>query len=251
MEILSTFKKYNIRPSKKLAQNFLTDKNILEKIVEAADLNINDIVLEIGPGLGVLTNELSKRCKKIIAVEKDEKMLEVLKDRNYPNIELINKDILKTTIQLPEKYKLIANLPYYITSPIIRMFLEKDQPELMVLMIQKEVAQRICAKNKLSVLSVSVQFYADAKIIKYVSRNCFYPVPKVDSAIIKIIPKQIPNIDVKKFFQLVKMGFSSKRKKLKNNLKGIIKKEIDFDLNLRAEDLSVNDWIKLFNILDF
>ncbi|MBU2564102.1 ribosomal RNA small subunit methyltransferase A, partial [Patescibacteria group bacterium] len=239
MEILSTFKKYNIRPSKKLAQNFLTDKNILEKIVEAADLNINDIVLEIGPGLGVLTNELSKRCKKIIAVEKDEKMLEVLKDRNYPNIELINKDILKTTIQLPEKYKLIANLPYYITSPIIRMFLEKDQPELMVLMIQKEVAQRICAKNKLSVLSVSVQFYADAKIIKYVSRNCFYPVPKVDSAIIKIIPKQIPNIDVKKFFQLVKMGFSSKRKKLKNNLKPIIKKEIDFDLNLRAEDLSV------------
>lgn len=251
MEILSTFKKYNIRPSKKLAQNFLTDKNILEKIVEAADLNINDIVLEIGPGLGVLTNELSKRCKKIIAVEKDEKMLEVLKDRNYPNIELINKDILKTTIQLPEKYKLIANLPYYITSPIIRMFLEKDQPELMVLMIQKEVAQRICAKNKLSVLSVSVQFYADAKIIKYVSRNCFYPVPKVDSAIIKIIPKQIPNIDVKKFFQLVKMGFSSKRKKLKNNLKGIIKKEIDFDLNLRAEDLSINDWIRLFNILDF
>ncbi|MFH2013376.1 MAG: 16S rRNA (adenine(1518)-N(6)/adenine(1519)-N(6))-dimethyltransferase RsmA [Patescibacteria group bacterium] len=251
MEILSTFKKYNIRPSKKLAQNFLTDKNILEKIVEAADLNINDIVLEIGPGLGVLTNELSKRCKKIIAVEKDEKMLEVLKDRNYPNIELINKDILKTIIQLPEKYKLIANLPYYITSPIIRMFLEKDQPELMVLMIQKEVAQRICAKNKLSVLSVSVQFYADAKIIKYVSRNCFYPVPKVDSAIIKIIPKQIPNIDVKKFFQLVKMGFSSKRKKLKNNLKPIIKKEIDFDLNLRAEDLSVNDWIKLFNILDF
>lgn len=251
MEILSTFKKYNIRPSKKLAQNFLTDKNILEKIVEAADLNINDIVLEIGPGLGVLTNELSKRCKKIIAVEKDEKMLEVLKDRNYPNIELINKDILKTTIQLPEKYKLIANLPYYITSPIIRMFLEKDQPELMVLMIQKEVAQRICAKEKLSVLSVSVQFYADAKIIRYVSKNCFYPVPKVDSAIIKIIPKQIPNIDTEKFFKLVKMGFSSKRKKLKNNLKPIIKKEIDFDLNLRAEDLSVNDWIKLFNILDF
>jgi len=262
MEILSIFEKYKIKPCKKLGQNFLIDKNVLEKIIQTADLSISDIVLEIGPGLGILTEKLAEKVKKIITVEKDKKMINILKEILYThkNIELINNDILKTTIQLPKKYKLIANLPYYITSPVIRKFLqEKNKPELMVLMIQKEVAQRICSKDKMSILSVSVQFYADAKIIKYVSNNSFYPKPKPDSAIIKIIPKKFPDINVKKFFQLVKIGFSSKRKKMINNLKALfdkkelekIFKKINLNINIRAEKLSINDWLRLFHMLDF
>jgi len=262
MEILSIFEKYKIKPCKKLGQNFLIDKSVLENIIKTADLSINDIILEIGPGFGNLTEKLAEKVKKIITVEKDKKMINILKEilHAHKNIELINSDILKTTIQLPKKYKLIANLPYYITSPIIRKFLEKEnKPELMVLMVQKEVGQRICSKDKMSILSVSVQFYADAKIIKYVSNSSFYPKPKVDSAIIKIIPKKFPDINIKKFFQLIKIGFSSKRKKLINNLKVLfdkkelekIFKEINLNINIRAENLSINNWLKLFHMLDF
>jgi len=262
--IKSILTKYNIRPKKRLGQSFLIDKNILEKIINAANLSKNDIVLEIGPGLGSLTKELAKRVKRVIAIEKDKVMARVLektlKENKINNVEIINKDILKIPNYelLITNYKLIANLPYYITSPVIRKFLEaENRPQQMILMVQKEVAERIIAKNnKMSLLSVSVQFYAKPEIISYVSKDSFYPKPKVDSAIIKITPQQTPEINIKKFFELVKISFSSKRKKLKNNIAPWLKmekpdfekilKELKINPNIRAENLSVKDWLKLY-----
>jgi len=253
-------KKYKIRPLKRLGQNFLIDKRVLEKIVNAANLSSKDIVLEIGPGLGILTIELAKRVKKVIAMEKDRKLCGILSEmldaRNIRNVQVVNDDILNTKYQLPNtKYKLIANLPYYITSPVIRKFLEaKNKPRLMVLMVQKEVGQRICAQPpKMSLLSIAVQFYAKPEIINYVSKKSFYPQPKVDSAIIKITPKPIPKINTKKFFNLIKKGFSSKRKMLKNNLKikGSLLEKLSLNPKTRAENLSIKDWIKLFHKIRF
>jgi 16S rRNA (adenine1518-N6/adenine1519-N6)-dimethyltransferase len=197
----------------------------------------------------------------VIAIEKDKKFCEILKQelKDYKNVEIINTDILKYVGHSPAaaghiKYKIVANLPYYITSPVIRKFLEiESRLELMILMVQKEVAERIIAKNgKMSLLSVSVQFYAKPEIVSYVSKNSFYPSPKVDSAIIKIIPQQIPEINTKKFFSLVRVGFSSKRKKLKNNLKidENTLEEIGLDPNIRAEKLSIKDWLNLYEIIE-
>ncbi|OGZ32589.1 MAG: ribosomal RNA small subunit methyltransferase A [Candidatus Portnoybacteria bacterium RBG_13_40_8] len=266
--ISKLLKKYNIKPSKRLGQNFLIDESILNKIIEAADLSSNDIVLEIGPGLGVLTVELTKKVGKVIAIEKDEKLARILSNElrimNIKNVEVIQDDILKIPdYQLPvTSYKLIANLPYYITSPVIRKFLEtKQRPELMILMVQKEVAQRICAKPpRMNLLAISVQFYASSphqkfgsgdgpKIISYVAKDSFYPQPKVDSAIIQIIPKETPKIDTEKFFNLVRAGFSSKRKMLKNNLPGIDFEKIGLNPKIRAENLSIDDWLKIYENL--
>ena len=231
-----------IKPSRHLGQNFLVDNSVLAKIISAADLSSEDIVLEVGPGLGVLTIELAKKVKKVIAVEKDKRMAEILKsvlaDKNIKNVEVVEDDILKlltSNFQLlnkllitnykSQKYKVAANIPYYLTSVLIRKFLESENPpQSMTLMIQKEVAQRICARPpKMTLLSVAVQFYAEPKIISYVSKNSFWPKPKVDSAIIKIIPRTTrisechpnnPNI----FFNLIRAGFSQPRKQLINNL---------------------------------
>jgi 16S rRNA (adenine1518-N6/adenine1519-N6)-dimethyltransferase len=255
LSIFEILKKYNIRPIKHFGQNFLIDEGILNKIIEAADIQKNDTILEIGPGLGILTLELAKRAKQVIAIEKDKRMCEILSEMldagNVKNVEIVNENILKiTNNQFPmTNYKIVANIPYYLTSPLIRKFLETEsRPEFMVLMIQKEVAQRICASPpKMSLLAVSVQFYADPEIISYVSKNSFYPVPKVDSAIIKIIPKTIPDIDTEKFFKLVKTGFASKRKMLKNNLPKIDLEKLDLNPKVRAENLSTDDWIKIFH----
>ena len=258
-------KKYGFRPSKRLGQNFLIDEKVFRKIIKAANLTKNDFVLEIGPGIGNLTLELSKRVKKVVAVEKDEKMIEilkeVLKDSKTDNIKVIQKDILK--LNLKDKafnsYKLVANLPYYITSPVIRKFLEaKNPPQLMVLMIQKEVAQRICAQPpKMSILSVSVQFYAKPEIVSFVSKNSFWPSPNVDSAIIKIsqIKTNLPRINTNLFFKVVKAGFSQPRKQLINNLSKklkINKEKVkswllknDIQSSQRAETLTIKDWQKL------
>lgn len=269
--------KYGIRPSKRLGQNFLIDKSALNKVIKAAEIKPTDIILEIGPGLGVLTWELAKKAKRIIAVEKDPKMCEILKQvlRDYKNVKIICGDILKlptTHYPLPTKYKVVANLPYYITSPVIRKFLESKYPTtIMVLMVQKEVAQRICARPpKMNLLAVSVQFYGGPEIISYVSKNSFWPRPKVDSAIIKIIPFKASRCPTptKLFFRIVKAGFSHPRKQLVNNLlalslpKGVkliksirqtqdrekiknwlLKNKINPDQ--RAESLSIKDWLRL------
>lgn len=252
--IKELLRKYNIKPSKRLGQNFLIDKSVLRKIIETANLSPRDTVLEIGPGLGILTIELAKRAKKVMAVEKDKKMCRILKEilRDYRNVKIINQDALSYELQVTS-YKLIANLPYYITSPVIRKFLEAENPpKEMVLMVQKEVAQRIVAKPlRMNLLAVAVQFYAKAEIVSYVRKKSFYPQPRVDSAIIKIVPQPIPKINTKKFFQLVKTGFSSKRKMLKNNLKinESILKKIRINPKARAENLSIPDWLSLYEII--
>ena len=258
--------RYKIKPIKRLGQNFLIDKQVIKKVIQTANLQTKDVVLEIGPGTGALTQEIAKRVKKVIAVEKDINMCKILKQaiRDFKNVEIVNQDILKNYelgIRNYE-YKIVANLPFYITAPVIRKFLEiKNPPKEMTLIIQKEVAQRICAKPpKMSILAVSVQFFAKPKIISYVSKKSFYPQPKVDSAIIKIVPeKKYKDVDVDLFFKIVKAGFAHPRKQLANNIANGLKlnKQKINDLLLknnikpsqRAETLSINDWIKLSNML--
>ena len=228
--IKNLLKKYHFRPSKRLGQNFLIDKKVLRKIIETAELQPDDFVLEIGPGIGNLTQELAKRVKKIIAVEKDQKMIEILKETlnhwKIKNVKIIQSDVLNLkseTLNL-KPYKLVANLPYYIVGPTIRKFLEeKNPPKLMVLMVQKEVAQRICAKPpRMSLLAVSVQFYAKPEIVSFVPKKCFWPSPRVDSSIIKIVSRQF-RVQVsrqfrERFFKIVRAGFSQPRKQIVNNL---------------------------------
>ena len=255
---------YGIKPLKRLGQNFLIDKNVVKKVIKAAELHSKDIVLEIGPGIGALTKEIAKKAGKVTAVEKDPRMVETLREnlKGFKDIEIINKDILKYNFQFSKKYKIVANLPFYITAPVIRKFLEsKYPPEEMVLIVQKEVAQRICSKPpKMNILAVSVQFYAKPKIISYISKKSFWPCPKVDSAIIKIVPKKkFKDIDIDLFFKIVKAGFSHPRKQLANNLSKMLKldkKEIsslllknDVQPTQRAETLTINNWIQLIKML--
>jgi len=256
--IKELFKEHDIRPNKRLGQNFLTDQNILVKIIKAADLNQNDTILEIGPGLGTLTKELVQRAKKVIAVEKDKKLADLLKEtlKDSSNLEIITADIRDIADKISlNSFKIVANLPYYITSPVIRLFLEsKNPPQEMVLMVQKEVGMRICASPpKMNLLAVSVQFYAQPRIVLHIPKESFWPQPKIDSSLIKIQNIKKPeDIDIKKFFRIVRAGFSSPRKQLANNLSsGLnldreeIKKaliESNLDIQIRAQDLRVEDW---------
>lgn len=261
-ELLSKHKAF---ASKGLGQHFLIDKGVLRDIIEAADLQLKDIVLEIGPGIGTLTQELAQRAQRAIIVEKDENMVEILRETlaEFKNVEILTGDILKipdTKYLIQDtKYKLVANLPYYITSPVIRKFLETTEarPQSMVLMVQKEVAQRICSKPpEMSLLAVSVQFYAKIETIRYVSKNSFWPQPKVDSAIIKITPFiQQKSTSVPLFFKIVRTGFSHPRKQLINNFStgfSTGRQQVEQWLinngikpEQRAETLSIEDWINL------
>ena len=271
MDLLKQTKKicnqYNIKPTHSKGQNFLINESIYNKIIESADLKKDDIVLEVGPGLGFLTEKLSKKVKKVIAVELDDKLVEAL-HCNASTVLVINKNILdinpKELGLENNNFKIVANLPYNITSFFLRKFLSSEiKPSLMVLMLQKEVVERICAKPpKMSLLAVSVQYYANPKKIQNVSANYFWPKPKIDSAIIELKVKS-KKLKVKSseddFFKLVKAGFSSKRKMLKNNLSNyynINQKEIEnklkknnFNPKIRAQELSVDDWKKIFGEL--
>jgi len=258
--------KYQISPLRRRGQNFLANQWILERMIESAELKNSDIILEIGAGFGILTKELAKKVKKVLAVEIDKKLIEILRENlgNCKNVEIICDNILEfqaASYKLQD-YKIVANLPYNITGAILRKFLtEKPKPNLMVLMIQKEVAERICAKpGKMSLLSVMVQFYGQPKIIQIVSKNNFWPRPKVDSAILSIsqigVDKKyrLTQINEKKFFQLVRQGFSSPRKCLINNLAKIMEKEkikeifqkINLNTKIRAQELSIENWIKIY-----
>ena len=296
-----------MKPKKSLGQNFLKDKTVLEKIISAASLSVDDLIVEIGPGEGALTEKLIKRAGKVIAIEIDKNLAENLKKNFAGNkkLEIISGDILK--INLPEilvrhsernnakggmksknllnniasnnqeqilrlrsdkvvaplrmttlSYKVIANTPYYITSPIIQLFLEtKYPPKEMILMVQKEVAERICSKpGEMSILAASVQYYAEAEILFYVDKKAFFPMPEVDSAVIKIIPRRKHNPENdKKFFRVVRAGFSSKRKILVNNLSSSFHlekseteeklKKAGIDPAARAQELEVREWEKL------
>jgi len=285
--IKKILKKHKVRPSKQLGQYFLISKKVRELIIQTANLTREDTVIEIGPGIGTLTEKLAKIAGKVIAVEKDKRMCQILKEtlKDYKNIEIVNQDILTYKIKNLKTYKLVANLPYYITSPVIRKFLEiKFPPKEMALLVQKEVAQRICAKprhtsprprencetrrgkhgrgkpGRMSILAVAVQFYSKPEIVKIVLKKAFWPVPKVDSAILKITQIHVnAKADSRKFFKVVKAGFSSPRKQLINNLaKGLnldkekireIFKEIKIGPNVRAQELSIKDWMKILEVI--
>lgn len=252
------------KAKKSLGQNFLKSEIALRKIVEAGEIKQGDVILEIGPGKGALTSKLLENAKTVIAIEKDRELFELLKIKFEKeivnkNLILIEDDCLNFNPRdygLENKtYKLIANIPYNITGAILKKFLtEENQPELMVLMVQHEVAKRIMARDgKESILSISVKAYGEPKMVAKVDKRYFSPAPKVDSAVISI--KNISRrffdenkINEEKFWEIVKAGFAHKRKKLSGNLKGLSQIEsLTFLENKRAEDLALADWINLTN----
>ncbi len=258
----------NIKPLKYLGQNFLVDKNVIKKIINIAALKRDDYVLEVGPGTGVLTKEIAQKVKLVIAVEKDKRLSEKLKKEiltDFKNVKIINKDVLTLNSNFIQKtfenkkYKIISNLPFYLTSHFIRKFLEiKFPPQEMILIIQKEVAQRICAQSpKMNILAVFVQLLGEVKLIDYISKNSFKPKPKVDSAIIKIKPfhKRFSPSFYKLLINIIKSGYSHPRKQIISNLSNELKlnkekiKSILLKTNIqpfqRAENLSISEWLKL------
>jgi len=262
----------HIRPKKHLGQNFLANKGIISKIIKSARLNADDVVLEIGPGPGALTFKLARACKKVIAIEKDRELSTLLKEKltqeKIGNVEIIDADILEFLSThhplFTTRYSVVANIPYYLTSALIRRLLElPNAPENIFLTIQKEVAQRICALGgKESLLSLSVKFYANPKIHFYISRGSFAPPPKVDSAFIEITPKKSPPpVAPERFFAVLKAGFSSPRKKLLSNLAenlpNMDKKtltetfsRLNINPNTRPEQLFLQQWLSLIQCLD-
>ncbi|MFC1865535.1 16S rRNA (adenine(1518)-N(6)/adenine(1519)-N(6))-dimethyltransferase RsmA [Chloroflexota bacterium] len=263
-------RRFDLKSRKSLGQNFLIDMKVLEKVVLAAELTTGDSVIEVGPGLGVLTRELAQRAGRVIAVEKDDRLAAVLKKEmaDSNKVSIINRDILKINpIDLlggqAAKYKVVANLPYYITSAVLRHFLEASpKPEMMVVMLQKEVAEGIAAADgRMSLLSISVWLYGRPQIIDYVPAAAFHPQPKVDSAILKISVYSKPAVavdDIDGFFNLVRAGFSASRKQLPNSLAsglGLSKTEIlplleaaGIMQKRRAETLALEEWYKLWRI---
>lgn len=254
-----------LRPNKLLGQHFLICDWVLPELAKAAELTAGDTVLEIGPGTGVLTRFLASRAKKVIAVEKDRGLGAVLSANlareKITNAEIIAGDILRFDFSaLPNKYKVVANIPYYLTSRLIRILLELEKkPEIIALTIQKEVAERVIARPPdMNILALSVQAYGAPEIMAGVPASCFNPRPKIDSAILKIsnISENFftqHHIAPKDFFRLARAGFSSRRKVLTNNLDRFIpKKELAKALNsighpasARAQEISLNEWVKI------
>ncbi len=271
-EILS---KYDIRLTKSLGQNFLTDANILRKITEAGELTPEDLVIEVGPGIGALTVTLAQQAGRVVAVEIDKNLIPALKETtgHIPNISVIHEDILKVDINAILQgwngpVKVISNLPYYVTTPVVMMFLENNYPiERMVLMVQKEVAQRMAAKpgtKDYGALSVGVQVAGTPKVLFQVSRNCFIPKPDVDSAVLRIIlnGKLLEKINDKTiFFNCVRAAFSQRRKTLLNAMSGAPNWRLDKEAikrliaamglkdTVRGEELSVEQFITLSNLV--
>jgi 16S rRNA (adenine1518-N6/adenine1519-N6)-dimethyltransferase len=258
-------KRHGLRAHKSLGQNFLQDPLALEQIVSAAEIQPTDTVLEIGPGLGSLTRYLAVAAKEVVAVELDPSLLPPLNAvlTSYPNIRLIHGDILKLSPKdlIAEKdYIVAANIPYYITSAVIRHLLENDpKPRRIVLTLQKEVAERICAKpGDLSLLALSVQVYGEPRIAARIPAEAFFPAPKVDSAVLRVDIYPSPRIKpelLATFFRLIKAGFSQKRKTLRNSLSSGLHispteaadllTRANIDPQRRAETLSIEEWGKL------
>lgn len=261
---------YDFRFKKSLGQNFLIDKNFVDKIIDQADIS-GENVLEIGPGIGTITYEMAKTAKKVLAVEIDENLIPILEKNleEFDNTLVINDDILKVDLKKlvedqfnGESFKLVSNLPYYITTPIIEMIITSDLPCTdMTIMVQKEVGQRMVASEKdkeYSSLSVFVKFYSDAKLLINLPKSVFMPQPKIDSTILNLrLRLYDENVDKDLLFQLVRAGFNKRRKTILNSLSDVRDKEdlkiafkdADLKENLRAENLSLDDFIKLTNIL--
>jgi len=265
--------KHNFKFSKSLGQNFLIDTNVIDRIIEGARVKEGDYVIEVGPGIGTLTKEMGKTAQKVVAIEIDKTLIPILEETlsDFPNVEVINQDILKVDVQelVKEKLsggpvKLIANLPYYITTPIVMKFLEEDIPVTdIVVMVQKEVADRMNAKpntKDYGALSVAVQYYCDTEIVAKAPRHMFMPQPNVDSTVIGLHVREeqiyhVDNEDV--FFKTVKASFGQRRKTLLNSLSGLgflskvqireALQEANIDEKRRGETLSIEEFASLSN----
>jgi len=264
-------KKYGLKLTKTLGQNFLTDINIIKKIVETGEVGPSDLVLEIGPGIGAMTAEIAKRAGKVVAVEIDRNLIPALQENlgEYSNVSIVNQDIMKADIKelingWTGPKKVISNLPYYITTPIIMMLLETDIAwDILVFMVQKEVALRLAAApstKDYSAISVAVRYYSDPKLAFTVSRNCFIPKPEVDSAVVKLKRRDLEcfgDINKELFFRIVKASFSQRRKTLLNSLgsqgwleggkerlRNVLVK-LGIKEAVRAEELTIEDFARL------
>ncbi len=273
-------RRFDLKARKGLAQHFLIDEEVLSLVASTAGLTPADVVIEVGPGLGMLTRELASLAGRVITIELDNKLAAILKKTmaSSNNVTVINGDVLginpaallqenrekfPPAINSPFSYKVVANLPYYITSAVLRHFLEASvKPQAMVVMVQKEVAEAIAAgPGQLSLLSISVRFYGEPTIISYVPARCFYPAPEVDSAILKIdvYPQPpVPVTDEPGFFRLVRAGFSASRKQIANSLTqglGLPKADVlplleksGIAPQRRAETLTLDEWAQLYEV---
>jgi len=265
LRVPELLRRYHLQPQKSLGQNFLADHNALLKVVRDAEVNADDCVLEIGAGLGGLTRLLAVRAKSVTAVEIDQKLFPALKAVTAPfdNVRLVQGDILEIN---PEElfsessYKVVANIPYYITSAVLRHLLEASiKPSRIVLTLQREVAERILnVDEKMSLLSLSVQVYGEAHITSHIPAPCFYPEPKVDSSVLVIDVYENPRLSaegVERLFKLAHAAFNQKRKMLRNSLQPLLGEDsdsvsavlesVDIDPRRRPETLSLEEWIRL------
>lgn len=259
---------YDLQPKKSLGQNFIYDENVLARITAAANLQPADNVLEIGPGLGSLTRHLAQAAGRVVAVELDDRLLPILQEElaDLPNVEIVHADILNVDPADwfgDTPYKVVANVPYYITGAILRHLLGgRSKPTMMVMTVQKEVAERLTAEpGEMSLLAVSVQFYGRPTIVEEIKAGAFWPRPEVDSAVVRIDLQDRPALSVANeegFFRVVKAGFSQKRKQLQNNLRGLgysqevigqALAEAGVDGRRRAETLSLAEWTALHQSL--
>lgn len=268
LDVPRLLRKYGLHPDKRLGQVFLVDPVALQQVLDAANITSSDIVLEIGPGLGSLTRYLAARGRSVIAVELDENLIEPLKHVLNPfnNVQIVQGDILKLDLSpflLAQDYLVVANIPYYITSAVIRHLLSSHtRPKCIVLTVQQEVAIRICAApGDLSLLALSVQVFGRPKIMAYIPAGAFYPPPKVDSAVVRVdlYPEPlIPSAQLEAFFRLAKAGFSQKRKTIRNSLAGGLALKPDeveqlllaanIEPRRRAESLNLDEWGELTSI---
>jgi 16S rRNA (adenine1518-N6/adenine1519-N6)-dimethyltransferase len=260
-----------LRPRKGLGQNFLTDPVALDRIVAAADLSSSDLVVEVGAGAGTLTRPLAEQAGRVLALELDDELVSLLRDElaELHNVEIIHGDVLR--FSSPELthlgYKVVGNLPYYITSAVLRHFLgQVPRPRLLVVTVQREVAERIVAEpGKMNLLAVSVQFYGQPHVVARIPAGAFYPAPKVDSAVVRIQVGERPavslgeGVDEVIFFRVVRAGFSQKRKKLRNSLSAGLRssplevsealEQAGVDPGRRAETLSLQEWASATQVL--
>lgn len=272
LDVSEILRRHGLRPDKSLGQNFLVDAAALGRICEAAEIRSDDLVLEIGPGLGSLTRLLALQARLVVAVELDAQLMPALVEtlRPFENVELVQGDIMQleparlTGAALPDEgYLVVANIPYYITSALIRRLLEPEmRPRRLVLTVQREVAERICAApGDLSLLALSVQVYGEARIVARIPAGAFYPAPQVESAVVRIDiapAPRIPQVWLPAFFRLAKAGFSQKRKTLRNALAGglgwkppqteSLLQEAGIDAQRRAETLSLEEWQRLAQV---
>jgi 16S rRNA (adenine1518-N6/adenine1519-N6)-dimethyltransferase len=267
IETKELLRRYGVNPKQSLAQNFLMDATHLARIAAAAGLASADTVLEIGPGLGALTQYLAAQAGQVFAVELDNRLIELLRAHfaDQPHVQIVHGDILtlepgalvRAAPNAATAYKVVANLPYYITNAVLRHLLETDcRPTQIVVLVQKEVAERVCAQpGDLSLLAVSVQFYATPTLVQHVPASAFYPPPKVDSAILHLAVRPepaVPDVNPTAFFRVVRAGFSQKRKQLINTLSGGLHlpkadltatlTNLGIDPTRRAETLTLAEW---------